>query len=257
MTETEMRWRNAEIETPLLVHVPHASVAIPQELQPDYVNADLYGELIRMTDWYCDELFDVGYPMLVCPLSRLACDVERFADDRQERMAALGMGLAYTKASTGAVLRQVSAERRQYIVDNYYKPHHRLFNSAVTTRLEHWGKCLIIDGHSFSAEALPYENDEAARPDICIGTDDYHTPRYLAEAMGRYFERCGYSVAYNTPFAGSIVPAPYYRQDKRVASLMIELNRRLYMRPDATRTAGFLQLKQNIGRALCILQAGW
>ncbi|MBQ7673303.1 MAG: hypothetical protein IJT36_02095 [Alphaproteobacteria bacterium] len=37
-------------------------------------------------------------------------------------------------------------------------------------------------------------------------------------------------VAANTPFAGTIVPEPFYSQkDKRVKSLMIEVNRSLYM----------------------------
>ena len=34
----------------------------------------------------------------------------------------------------------------------------------------------------------------------------------------------------NTPFAGAIVPEPFYSQrDKRVRSLMVEVNRSLYM----------------------------
>jgi len=35
--------------------------------------------------------------------------------------------------------------------------------------------------------------------------------------------------AVNRPFAGTFVPNRYYRQDKRVNSIMIEVNRSLYM----------------------------
>jgi len=33
----------------------------------------------------------------------------------------------------------------------------------------------------------------------------------------------------NQPFSGSIVPSNYFQKDKRVFSVMIEVNRRLYM----------------------------
>lgn len=37
-------------------------------------------------------------------------------------------------------------------------------------------------------------------------------------------------MAVNTPFAGTMVPEPFYSlQDKRVQSLMVEVNRSLYM----------------------------
>ena len=33
----------------------------------------------------------------------------------------------------------------------------------------------------------------------------------------------------NRPFSGSIVPSRYYGRDRRVASIMVEVNRSLYM----------------------------
>jgi N-formylglutamate deformylase len=47
--------------------------------------------------------------------------------------------------------------------------------------------------------------------------------------MVRLFQDIGYSVAVNRPFGGSLVPAQYYRLNKRVFSIMIEINRKLYM----------------------------
>ena len=37
------------------------------------------------------------------------------------------------------------------------------------------------------------------------------------------------SVKINTPFAGALVPIKYYQQDARVQSVMIEINRSLYL----------------------------
>ena len=52
----------------------------------------------------------------------------------------------------------------------------------------------------------------------------------MLNAAKTYFTKAGLEVAVNTPFAGAIVPEPFYSQrDKRVQSLMIEVNRSLYM----------------------------
>jgi N-formylglutamate amidohydrolase len=42
-------------------------------------------------------------------------------------------------------------------------------------------------------------------------------------------KEAGYSVAVDAPFAGALVLLSFYRKDDRVLSVMIEVNRRLYM----------------------------
>ncbi len=89
---------------------------------------------------------------------------------------------------------------------------------------------LIIDCHSFPAIPLPYESNQSPdRPDICIGTDDFHTPKALTNQFVDLFKQRGYSVAINRPFSGSVVPGVYYQKNENVQSIMIEINRRLYM----------------------------
>ena len=48
----------------------------------------------------------------------------------------------------------------------------------------------------------------------------------------KIFESCGYSTARNQPFRGTIVPMKHYQKDRRVQSLMIEINRWLYLGED-------------------------
>ena len=67
------------------------------------------------------------------------------------------------------------------------------------------------------------------RADICIGTDPFHTPQAVRDAIIAAAEVDGYSVAVNAPFSGALVPLSSYRKDRRVLSVMIEVNRRLYM----------------------------
>ena len=68
------------------------------------------------------------------------------------------------------------------------------------------------------------------RPDICIGTDEFHTPKDLIDFSVDYFQNKGYRVKLNSPYSGTIVPLEYYRNDNRVKSIMVEVNRKLYLR---------------------------
>ena len=225
--------------SPILLHIPHASIYIPPEELPRFCPVDLADEQLKMTDRYCDELF-AGYDSVVFPVSRLVCDPERFRDDAQETMSKVGMGAIYTKTSSGAPLRRISLEERKELLQRYYDPHHARLTAVVEQKLLTHGRCLIVDGHSFHPEPLPYEPDQDSdRPDFCIGTDPYHTPDRLAALAGDFLRREGFSVSLNRPYGGSLVPLKYYQQDRRVSSIMIEVNRKLYMDSDGTRGRAF------------------
>jgi len=117
------------------------------------------------------------------------------------------------------------------------------------------------------------------RPEVCIGTDatlpphapfahaGMHTPPWLRERAAEVFgemlsrwpggdapdpalaphepapEGAGKTVpgiAFDRPFAGTLVPLPYLGKDRRVQSLMIELRRDLYLDEETGgRLAGF------------------
>ena len=62
-----------------------------------------------------------------------------------------------------------------------------------------------------------------------MGTDNFHTPEKVSNIFFEEFKSLGFSVDFNTPFSGSIVPSSYYEINKRVISIMIELRRDLYM----------------------------
>jgi N-formylglutamate amidohydrolase len=70
-------------------------------------------------------------------------------------------------------------------------------------------------------------DSSSVRPDICIGTDDFHTSAALSESFWSAFQLAGWSVSLNDPFAGALVPGSRYRSDKRVGAVMVEVNRRL------------------------------
>ena len=190
-----------------------------------------------MTDHHTHDLFAQGVSssqVVVAPVSRLVVDVERFEDDAFEPMSGVGMGVVYTRTHDAKTLRRpISQEERDELLHEWYRPHHLRLSNAVENAIKCHGRCLIIDCHSFPKEALPYENSpDAVRPDICIGTDEYHTPNQLADWLVKSIRRSGRSVSLNSPFSGSLVPQGYYHLEKRVESVMIEVRRDIYMDED-------------------------
>lgn len=228
-------------EPKVIVHIPHSSTVIPKVFRQEFLvkEKDLQKELLCMTDWYTDELFACSdCHMVIHNVSRLVCDPERFLDPDEESMWPKGMGMYYTRTSDGERMKKSplsSMEGWQSYARALaiYQKHHNRLRSAVGQQIERYGKALLIDGHSFSASALPYEfykNPHQERPDICLGADKDFTPESLLAFAKEYFTQQGLCVAVNTPFAGTMVPEPFYsNKDKRVCSLMIEVNRSLYM----------------------------
>src|SRR5260370_28484448 len=220
----------------VVLHIPHATRSVPPEERQaiGLDDAELNNELLRMTDAYTDELFPltrVEAGRVVFPISRLICDVERFPSDEDEPMASRGMSVIYTRTSMRHTLRaQPDPTTRQSLLERWYWPHHSKLERMVNDVVARLGACLIVYCHSFPSVALPYELDQMGqRADFCIGTDPFHTPPSVRGAIVAAVKEAGYSVTIDAPFAGALVPLASYRTDRRILSVMIEVNRRLYM----------------------------
>lgn len=243
----------------VVIHLPHDAVAIPDTVR-DQFNLDdeaLQAELIRMTDHFTRGLFvppGSGAQVVRAPVSRLVVDVERFPDDAEEPMAARGMGMIYSVTSHLQPMRRpLSKDERSGLMDAFYKPHHLRLENTVRRTLQEHGQSLVLDCHSFPGVALPYELAEPSkgRPDICIGTDPFHTSEALAMAFMETFARAGFSVSRDDPFAGALVPAFAYRTDPRVKAIMVDVNRGLYLdENDASKLPAFDSIAQRV-RACC------
>ena len=204
-----------------------------------------------MTDWYTDEIFGQlpGCVNVAFPVSRLVVDPERFENDEDEAMSDIGMGVVYQNTADLTPLRRTLSEiERKRLIDDYYRPHHAMLNDLAKCKLENNGHCLVLDAHSFPAGPLFYErNKRQQRSEICIGTDEFHTPQDLTDLVVGLFESAGFEVASNSPFAGAMVPSDFYQKDKRLRALMIEVRRDLYMdEQSAEKLAGFDEVRNII-----------
>ncbi|MCR4880787.1 MAG: N-formylglutamate amidohydrolase [bacterium] len=241
----------------VLIHIPHSSYHIPPEYKSLFFlkGDDLFQEQVKMTDSYTNELFDIrGVQKIVFSISRLVCDVERFRNEEDEEMTKQGMWVCYTRTSDCKPLKFVDYPHKQEILKLHYDKHHSFFEKLVEQMLKKHKQCLIIDAHSFSSAPLPYElHSQNFRPDICIGTDNFHTPPIVAEYLCESFSKLGYSVGVNNPFCGTIVPLKFYGKAKNVMSVMLEINRSLYMdESTGEKNLSFLKVKQDIMQVLTL-----
>jgi N-formylglutamate amidohydrolase len=231
----------------IILHIPHSSTKIPYK--DGYVVEDylLEEEILKLTDWHTDELFfSEDDEMIVAEFSRIFCDPERFTDDSQEIMAQYGMGVLYERNDNGDKIRNVSPELKNKVILEFYEKHHKKFSDAVNNQLNLFGKAIIIDCHSYPNIPLKRDLDQSSnRPDFNIGTDSYHTPKKLIDLSISFFEEAGYSLGIDRPYRGSIVPMEHYQKNKNVQTIMLEINRKLYLNePSNNKNSDFNKIKE-------------
>lgn len=211
-----------------LLHIPHSSSYLPDSSR--FTQSYVSDEINLLTDWKVDEIFAIkNTKKIIAHFSRIYCDVERL-NDENEPMFQEGAGFYYTKTDDGKGLRDLDQKDKDHIYKNYYLKHQQLLYTISIETINKYGYVSIIDCHSFSSTPLKRElNQDLNRPDICLGVDTFHTPSDMVEEYRSFFKANGLSVAINMPYAGAMVPMKFYQKDKRARSIMIEINKKLYM----------------------------
>ena len=129
-------------------------------------------------------------------------------------------------------------------IRKYYDKHHDELNQKTQEVLLEFDKCTVIDCHSFSNERYWFHKD-IELPDICIGYEKEHVDNELVTNIKKEFSE--YNVAINSPYQGSLVPTNYWQKDYRVKSVMIEINKKLYLEDDnSTKSKNFEKLKKKL-----------
>lgn len=231
-----------------ILHVPHASTNIP--FYDGYIvdKEVISAEILKITDWYTDDLFASEEDLIIkAPFSRVFCDVERFAEDSKEVMSKFGMGVLYEKNDKGDDIRNVNDTLRQEILQNFYWVHHQSFGQAVNQQLSQFGSALIVDCHSYPSIPIQRDLDQNLnRPDFNIGTDSFHTPSYLVDASVDFFNKAGYTLGVDYPYKGAIVPLDHYQKSQNVHSIMLEINRKLYLNEPTNEKSEHYQVTKSI-----------
>jgi N-formylglutamate deformylase len=210
----------------LLIHVPHSSTKIPDDVWQEFVvpRDAVVNEALESADLYTNAMARQAWPsadILEAQVSRIVVDVERYDDDSKEEMAAAGRGVLYTRDHRARKIRQdVTVSRRAELLDRYYWPHWaRLRSLAADANL--------VDLHTYPPEPWPIErHTDGSRPEIDLGCSDALTPPAWVDALTDHFRRHDYEVGHNTPYVGVIDAGAK-------AAVMIEIRRDIVGTPGA------------------------
>ena len=219
-----------DLESSIILHLPHPSRVIPHEVRKEILLSDdqLELELDEAVDSLTDQLalraltfFNGARPSLfINRTSRVVIDPERFPDDR-EVMNKVGMGSVYLKTTSGAQLRAENFDPTA-LLEKFFHAYAAAFTELVDRRVQLTGKAVIVDLHSYRAhQHANAVNHGQKRPAMCVGTDSFHTPRWLADIFFTEFGKIG-DCFENEPYAGTYVPLRHYGRDSRVLSVMME-----------------------------------
>jgi N-formylglutamate amidohydrolase len=202
----------------LVVHVPHASTAIPDDVWPEFLVPQLAvkAEAGASADLYNDEMARQAWPdvkIVQAQVSRIVVDVERYDDDTKEEMAAVGRGALNTHDHNQIMIREsLTEQRRKELLKRYYRPHWRELRAQAAGSI-------LIDLHTYPAEPWSIERHaQGPRPEIDIGFTKGLTPPSWISALSQHFHQQGYGIGHNTPYAGVIDAGAK-------AAVMIEIRR--------------------------------
>jgi N-formylglutamate amidohydrolase len=204
--------------TKLIIHVPHASTNVPDDVWPEFLVArdQVECEISASADLYTDQMAKEAWPdaeIIEASVSRIVVDVERYDDDAREEMAQVGRGVIYTHDHHKKRIRHdLHPRQRAMLLAKYYAPHWSRLREAAAG-------ATLIDLHTYPADPWPIERHAAAaRPEIDIGFSKGLTPEDWVSALTLHFAGAGYEVGHNTPYSGVIDAGAQ-------AAVMIEIRR--------------------------------
>lgn len=218
----------------IVIHIPHSSIYAPNNFLNKLVvsKKEFNKENIFESDYLINRFAPLNVKKMRFKYSRMYCDVERFKEN--EVMDKYGMGIIYKKDSNGNIFFKPDLAHKTKIM-KYYDRHHNKLNNMVSRAIVKYGSCILLDLHSFSDEYVYKLFKKNNCPDICIGYNNDCFNRGLIDLTVSHFKNNGYTVDVNYPYSGSIIPSNYLNiTSTNIYSIMIEVNKRIYLNKDYT-----------------------
>ncbi|WP_122467356.1 N-formylglutamate amidohydrolase [Brevundimonas lutea] len=225
---------------------PHSGTFLPADLGADPALDE--GSLRSAEDVAMDVLarpgVALGAPLIACAVSRAYVDVNRAPDDLDPQVVAgfdppqpvsarvqAGYGVIPRLTGDGRPIRatRLSATEAEGRIDRVHRPYHEALATLMTEAQERHGRATLIDWHSMPAGG-------SGGPDVVLG--DRHASSCGAALTRRAraaFERRGWRVALNRPYAGGYATRLWGRPDEGVEALQIEISRGRYLDPTTGR----------------------
>lgn len=229
--------------TPLVVSVPHAGLAVPEQEKELLLASQEV--LLRDADLFVDRLYQNapqnGAALLAATISRYVIDLNRAPDDVDKQAVPehpaprpeLPRGLIWRLSTEGksVLSRPLTLQEYQRRLTLYYEPYRQRLSQELEARKERFGYAILLDGHSMPSVGRSGHTDTGRRradvvPGVRGGTS---CARALLDLVTSHFQEAGLSVAVDDPYKGGNITAHYGRPQEAIHAIQIELNRDLYM----------------------------
>ena len=233
---------------PLILDSPHSGSMYPADFG---ASAPRKG-LRRTEDMYVDELFAdaprCGASLLGALFPRSYIDPNRAESDldpallaepwprplKPSRKSEIGVGLVWRYCPPGNPVydRKLSIAEIMHRIERFHRPYHAALKHLLEQSYRRFGAVWHINCHSMMGYSNSFnrKGPRVRRPDITLGDRDGTAcaPEFTAFVRAQ-FEAMGYEVKVNKPYRGVELIRAYSDPATRRHSLMIEINRTLYM----------------------------
>jgi N-formylglutamate amidohydrolase len=258
-------------ETPVLVEIPHAGLAVPDSVRELLaIGSDA---IERDADIYVDKLYTGaearGATVLCARISRYVVDLNRAADDVDgETVEGLGAsravqprGVVWRMTTSGApaLVRRLQRAELDARIDEFHAPYHATIERELGRLRDRFGFAILLAAHSMPSVGRSGHGDPGVRrADIVPGSRGRTSadPRVI-DLVDAYFRAAGLSVRHDDPYRGGFSTGHYGRPSSGWHAIQVEVNRALYVDEETLRprTGDFermrallLELVERLGR---------
>lgn len=237
----------ASLTSAAVFNSPHSGSEYPSALLE---RSRLSAHSLRASeDAFVEQLFasvpDAGAPLLAATMPRAWLDLNRGPSELDpalidgiqssglnQRIAA-GLGVLPRIVAEGVPIYdgKISAEDAQRRILQVHQPYHDMLGQLVRRASQTFGRAVLFDCHSMPSDALrAAPKVRGSLPNIVLG-DRFGAAadREIAAETQAAFQRAGFTVARNAPFAGGYITQRYGRPSRDIHAIQIEIDRGLYM----------------------------
>lgn len=232
--------------SPVIFSSPHSGAFYPDPFV-EQSPLDLL-TLRQSEDFMVDTLFqaapELGSPLLKANFPRAYCDPNREAYELDPDMfetplpdyvatvssrISAGIGTIPKLVSRGKFIHAKSLPfaEAEHRIETCYVPYHRALRNLIDDATDRFDGVLLIDCHSMPSTPLT-----GGRPsvDFVLGNRFGRScSAAISMQIAENLKSQGYSVAFNSPYAGGYITRKYYQPARHIHTLQIEVGRHLYM----------------------------
>jgi N-formylglutamate deformylase len=226
-------WTIERGDSPLVIDIPHAGTALPDELAARLAPA---ARALPDTDWHVDKLYAfaprAGATVMAATHSRYLVDLNRDPSGAALYAGADNTELCPTRTFANEPIYQGEPPSVDEIVARrtaWFEPYHEQLAAEVDRVKTLHGFAVVLDGHSIRSEVPRFFADRL--PDLNLGTADGASCASSIQRVAHGFvgNAPGFTHVVNGRFKGGYVTRHYGRPAQGIHAMQLEIAQACYM----------------------------